>query len=1147
MSDEQAAHDGTQRRTQAHTAQLLDHIALHATTGRPLAPAPGEPDPREVEVLDEQIALLGPALDGFLDAVAPSGSALGELRERVHWGLVNVVHAQTRRIEREVDEAALALREIVHHAPINDIEEHELRERTDRAQNLYQRLAAVERLHHASAFHYQRAHGRAWRPHANRSYVATQDRYPGAYSNARDSARAARRAQSLQRAENAAPSRAPAPAQEPFKAVVAGDEDYPQREQISIALERLHRKHPDLVVHHLHGTALGDFAAEWARLHEVPERVIGIPRPGDMLDFALSLGRTDNPQLEATHLGEAAALAPIVRRERAILALNPDVVLNFGERRWGAQPYAQLAHDYQLPLWAFDRRGEAAAYRAGQAPEPAQRLPTRQPVYAGIGSRSTPPEVQRLMTEVAAELGDNHFTLRSGAARGADQAFEAGATLARSPKEIYLPNDGFYGRSHGVDGAQSHIPDRAFAIAAEHHPTWQRLQESTRRLHARNTLQVLGADCRSPADVVICWTPQGRDTGGTAQALRIARAHDIPVINLGAADAPRTAEAVIGEIRARVPQWTAQDLEHFADIGRGMPQPPPTPAEYAPERREDFTHTAQTLRHCAERFDQILEVLGPQGTQLSDYRAAIAWGLCHVIDYQLNRLSDRAQRGASHSDDARLGVQRAELGAVRTALTRHHASALGLGPWNRRSPRRTASPTYANLQAQEVLAGRDRDRVAAHRPDTARVLVEGAEHLNLEEHYARLDALLKRVREWHREHEGRDISIVHKSAQSILRTWCENNDVHQHLYQPDFTRHARRAPAMRDRAMVHDAPLSRYVEIDTGQSTHYTRRHVEEFNRDAERNATPPVRTTRARLAPEASPARERPSNVVDIRTGAPLRFSSRSREGAILSNFASTPIRVDGLEWPTVEHYYQASKLGTVRSTAAEQLWRDIRSTASPAQAREAARAHAAQLSPMDDWDERRLGIMAEALEAKFAPGTEAAEYLLSTGDRDLVHETPWGRNGDPFWGAGRNDDGRNLLGAMLEQCRIALRAGGAPDRATLLQASTGIVIDDPAEARVADYRLARERYRDSYARWTESYASDQPRVAEQLADETAELSSRLGRAAQHLLANYERYGPLLEEAEIPRSALEADQAKVERERRQSRTHEQELGARMA
>lgn len=145
------------------------------------------------------------------------------------------------------------------------------------------------------------------------------------------------------------------------------------------------------------------------------------------------------------------------------------------------------------------------------------------PAYAGIGSRETPVETLRLMTRIARSLGARGYVLRSGAAPGADSAFEDGAKR----KEIYLPWKGFNGH------ASVRLPKpAAFRMAAAHHPAWDRLSDAARALHARNSQQVLGLNLDEPARMVICWTPYGRGEGGTGQAIRIARAHHIPVFDL---------------------------------------------------------------------------------------------------------------------------------------------------------------------------------------------------------------------------------------------------------------------------------------------------------------------------------------------------------------------------------------------------------------------------------------------------------------------------------------------------------------------------------------------------------------------------------------------------------------------------------------
>ena len=87
--------------------------------------------------------------------------------------------------------------------------------------------------------------------------------------------------------------------------------------------------------------------------------------------------------------------------------------------------------------------------------------------YTGIGSRETPDEILGIMADVAYNLPNYGYTLRSGAADGADSAFEMGCGWNNGEKEIYLPWEGFNNHSSKL----FHISDEAFAIAEKHHPS----------------------------------------------------------------------------------------------------------------------------------------------------------------------------------------------------------------------------------------------------------------------------------------------------------------------------------------------------------------------------------------------------------------------------------------------------------------------------------------------------------------------------------------------------------------------------------------------------------------------------------------------------------------------------------------------------
>ena len=154
--------------------------------------------------------------------------------------------------------------------------------------------------------------------------------------------------------------------------------------------------------------------------------------------------------------------------------------------------------------------------------------------YAGIGSRETPPAIQQIMNTIAEELGARGWVLRSGHAEGADIAFELGAQ--DHPKEIYLPWQGFNGGRSGtgdaIDPATLSSYKQAVAYAEYFHPAWEKCSQGARALHTRNMYQILGQNLNTPVKCVVCWTKDGKSSGGTGQALRLAEYLEIPIFNL---------------------------------------------------------------------------------------------------------------------------------------------------------------------------------------------------------------------------------------------------------------------------------------------------------------------------------------------------------------------------------------------------------------------------------------------------------------------------------------------------------------------------------------------------------------------------------------------------------------------------------------
>lgn len=157
-------------------------------------------------------------------------------------------------------------------------------------------------------------------------------------------------------------------------------------------------------------------------------------------------------------------------------------------------------------------------------------------IYAGVGSRETPGPIMQQMQALAENFARRGFLLRSGAAVGADSAFERGCDEANGQKEIWLPWNGYEGRPRtGLLPTQDMMK-----IASRVHPAWTNLSQGAQKLHARNVGQVLGANCDVPADFLVCWTQDGCEkvspaytkTGGTRTAIALANEHNVPVFNL---------------------------------------------------------------------------------------------------------------------------------------------------------------------------------------------------------------------------------------------------------------------------------------------------------------------------------------------------------------------------------------------------------------------------------------------------------------------------------------------------------------------------------------------------------------------------------------------------------------------------------------
>ena len=137
------------------------------------------------------------------------------------------------------------------------------------------------------------------------------------------------------------------------------------------------------------------------------------------------------------------------------------------------------------------------------------------------------------------------------------------------------------------------------------------------------------------------------------------------------------------------------------------------------------------------------------------------------------------------------------------------------------------------------------------------------------------------------------------------------------------------------------------------------------------------------------------------------IRFYSGSSTYSEFSNFAIYPIHIDGITFPTVEHFYQWSKITN------EKYKEMILQTPNPVEAKRIGGYKKARMR--NDWDKIKFDVMYRAVKAKFEQHPELMNLLLNTGDSKLVHDSPW----DNYWGNGPKGDGYNMLGKILMEIR--------------------------------------------------------------------------------------------------------------------------------
>lgn len=140
------------------------------------------------------------------------------------------------------------------------------------------------------------------------------------------------------------------------------------------------------------------------------------------------------------------------------------------------------------------------------------------------------------------------------------------------------------------------------------------------------------------------------------------------------------------------------------------------------------------------------------------------------------------------------------------------------------------------------------------------------------------------------------------------------------------------------------------------------------------------------------------------------IKFYRVNEPYGCFSNFSPHPIFLDGISWPTSEHYFQAQKF------ADWQYRSKIQREPSPMIAARMGRNRSWSLR--DDWEHVKDDVMRTAVRAKVLQHADVREMLLATGDAIIIEHTA----NDGYWADGGDGSGKNMLGKILMEIRADL-----------------------------------------------------------------------------------------------------------------------------
>lgn len=139
----------------------------------------------------------------------------------------------------------------------------------------------------------------------------------------------------------------------------------------------------------------------------------------------------------------------------------------------------------------------------------------------------------------------------------------------------------------------------------------------------------------------------------------------------------------------------------------------------------------------------------------------------------------------------------------------------------------------------------------------------------------------------------------------------------------------------------------------------------------------------------------------------------------SFLSNFHPSKIEHQGIEYPTVEHFYVAMKVNDQQLIDGVYYTPgDFREMIAKIDTPGLAKKIGRKTKLRKDWETKKIEVMNWGVREKFK-NPQLAEMLLNTGDQELIEGNWWK---DTFWGV-CNGVGKNHLGKILMEVRRELR----------------------------------------------------------------------------------------------------------------------------